>query len=232
MNTKPQMIQKEEQVAQLQAWIQESSAVVLADYRGLTVAEDTELRSKLRQSEIGYKVAKNTLIKRAANNLEITELDEFLEGPTVLAYAADPIAISKILSEFAEDHDALEIKAGMVDGKLVTLDEIKALAKMPSREVLLGRFLGSLQSSMYSLARVLDAVREKAEKGEPLVAEAAPAVEEAPVEAAPAVEEAPVEAAPAAEEAPVEAAPAAEEAPAEAAPAVEEAPAAEETPAE
>lgn len=200
MNKKPQMIQKEEQVAQIQSWLQESAAVVLADYRGLTVAEDTELRAELRKNDIGYKVAKNTLIKRAANNLEITELDSYLEGPTVLAYAADPIAISKILTKFTEGHEALEIKGGLVDGKLVTLDEIKALAKIPGREALLGRFLGSLQSSMYGLARVLDAVREKAEKGEPLVAEAAPAAEETSAEAAPAVEEAPAEAA--AEEAP------------------------------
>ena len=182
MNKKPQMLEKEAQVAQLQTWMKESAAIVLADYRGLTVAEDTELRSELRKNEIAYKVAKNTLIKRAANNLEITDLDSYLEGPTVLAYAADPIAISKILSKFAEEHQALEIKAGLVDGKMVTLDEIKELAKMPSREVLLGRFLGSVQSSLYGLARVLDALREKAEKGEPLVAEAAPV--EAPAEAA------------------------------------------------
>lgn len=200
MNKKPQMLEKEAQVAQLQAWMEENAAIVLADYRGLTVAEDTELRSELRKNEIGYKVAKNTLIKRAANNLEITDLDSYLEGPTVLAYSADPIAISKILAKFAEEHQALEIKAGLMDGKLVTLDEIKTLAKMPSREVLLSRFLGSVQSSLYSLARVLDALREKAEKGEPLVAAApAEAAAEAPAEAV----EAPVEAAatPAAEEA-------------------------------
>lgn len=194
---KPQMIRKEEQVAQLQGWIAESAAVVLADYRGLTVAEDTELRNKLRKSEVGYKVAKNTLIKRAANNLEITDLDQYLEGPTVMAYANDPIAVCKILAEFAEEHTALELKAGLVDGKAVTLEEIQALAKMPSREVLLGRFLGSLQSGLYGLARALDGVREKAEKGEPLVVEAAPAEAAAPAEEAPV--EAPAEAA---EEAP------------------------------
>lgn len=176
---KPQMIRKEEQVAQLQSWIEQSAAVVLADYRGLTVSEDTQLRNQLRASEVGYKVAKNTLIKRAANNLEITALDEYLEGPTVMAYSNDPIAVCKILAEFAEKHTALELKAGLVDGKAVTLEEILALAKTPSREVLLGRFLGSLQSGLYSFARAIDAVREKAENGEPLVAEAAPA-EEAP----------------------------------------------------
>ena len=164
MEKKPQMIQKEAQVAELQGWIKESAAIVLADYRGLTVAEDTQLRSELRKNEIGYKVAKNTLIKRAANNLEITELDSFLEGPTVLAYAADPIAVTKVLAKFAETHKALEIKAGMVDGKFVNADEIKALAKMPSREVLIGRFMGSIQSSLYSFVRAVDAIAAK--KGE------------------------------------------------------------------
>ncbi len=167
MEKKPQMIQKEAQVAELQGWIKESAAIVLADYRGLTVAEDTQLRNELRKNEVGYKVAKNTLIKRAANNLEITELDSFLEGPTVLAYAADPIAVTKVLAKFAETHKALEIKAGMVDGKFVDADEIKALAKMPSREVLLGRFMGSVQSSLYSFVRAVDAIAtKKAEGGE------------------------------------------------------------------
>lgn len=174
MTKKPQMIQKEEQVTQLEAWLKENTAVVLADYRGLTVAEDTALRSELRKNDIGYHVAKNTLIKRAANNLEITALDEYLNGLTALAYAADPVAVTKILSKFAEEHKALELKAGLVDGKFVDAEEIKALAKMPSREVLLGRFMGSIQSSLYGFVRAVDAIREKKENGEPLVA-AAPA---------------------------------------------------------
>ena len=174
MTKKPQMIQQEEQVTQLEAWLKENTAVVLADYRGLTVAEDTALRSELRKNDIGYHVAKNTLIKCAANNLEITALDEYLNGPTALAYAADPVAVTKILSKFAEEHKALELKAGLVDGKFVDAEEIKALAKMPSREVLLGRFMGSIQSSLYGFVRAVDAIREKKENGEPLVA-AAPA---------------------------------------------------------
>lgn len=189
MDKKPQMIQKEEQVAVLQTQIQENAAVILADYRGLTVAEDTELRVELRKNNVGYKVAKNTLIKRAANNLDITSLDEYLEGPTVMAYSADPIAAAKILSKFAENHKALQIKAGLVDGKFVTTEEIGALAKMPSREVLLGRFMGSIQSSLYGFVRAIDAIKTKKENGEPLVVEAAPA--EAPVEVA-AEAEAPV----------------------------------------
>ena len=160
------------QVSQLQNWLQENAAIVLADYRGLTVSEDTALRSELRKNEIGYHVAKNTLIKRAANNLEITDLDEYLNGPTALAFAADPVALTKILSKFAEEHTALELKAGLVDGKFVGAEEIKALAKMPSREVLLGRFMGSIQSSLYSFVRAVDAIKTKKENGEPLTAEA------------------------------------------------------------
>ena len=172
MSKKPQMIEKEEQVSQLQNWLQKNAAIVLADYRGLTVSEDTALRSELRKNEIGYHVAKNTLIKRAANNLEITDLDEYLNGPTALAFAADPVALTKILSKFAEEHTALELKAGLVDGKFVGAEEIKALAKMPSREVLLGRFMGSIQSSLYSFVRAVDAIKTKKENGEPLTAEA------------------------------------------------------------
>ena len=97
MTKKPQMIQKEEQVTQLEAWLKENTAVVLADYRGLTVAEDTALRSELRKNDIGYHVAKNTLIKRAANNLEITALDEYLNGPTALAYA---VLLGRFLGSF------------------------------------------------------------------------------------------------------------------------------------
>lgn len=175
MSKKPQMIEKEEQVAKLQEWLKENAAVVLADYRGLTVAEDTALRSELRKNEIGYHVAKNTLIKRAANNLEITDLDEYLNGPTALAYAADPVAVTKILAKFAEEHKALELKAGLVDGKFVNAEEIQALAKMPSREVLLGRFMGSIQSALYGFVRAVDAIKTKKENGEPLTVEAAPA---------------------------------------------------------
>lgn len=180
MSKKPQMIQKEEQVAQLEAWLKENTAVVLADYRGLTVAEDTALRNELRKNEIGYHVAKNTLIKRAANNLEITDLDEYLNGPTAMAYAADPIVVTKILAKFAEEHKALELKAGLVDGKFVDADAIKALAKMPSREVLLGRFMGSIQSGLYGFVRAVDAIKTKKENGEPLTAAAAEAPAEAP----------------------------------------------------
>jgi len=195
MEKKPQMIAKEQQVAEIQGWIEGAAGVILADYRGLTVAEDTELRNKLREAEIGYKVAKNTLIKRAANNLEITSLDAYLEGPTAIAYSADAVALAKILVEFGEKHKALEVKAGIIDGDFSDAEALTAIAKLPSREVLLGRMLGSMQSSLASFVRVLDAIREKMEAGEPMVAAA-------PAEEAPAEEVAPAEEAPVAEEAP------------------------------
>ncbi|MDD4572133.1 MAG: 50S ribosomal protein L10 [Clostridia bacterium] len=163
MENKPQLVVKENQVAELQSWIAESSGVVLTDYRGLTVSEVTELRANLRKNEVGYKVAKNTLIKRAANNLEITDLDSHFAGPTAIAFAKDPIAVAKTLVEFAEKHKALEIKAGLLDGKFVGIDVIKNLAKLPSREVLLAKMLGSMQSSLYSFVRVIDQIREKQE---------------------------------------------------------------------
>ena len=185
MDKKPQMIEKENKVAELQSWISESNGVVIADYRGLTVAEVTDLRTQLRNAEVGYKVAKNTLIKRAANNLDITELDSYLEGPTAIAYAQDPVALCKILVEFSEQHKALEVKAGYVDGQFADVAMITSLAKLPSREVLLGKLLGSMQSSLYGFVRAIDAIKEKLEAGEPL--EAAPAEEaaaEAPAEEA------------------------------------------------
>lgn len=166
MDKKPQFIAKENQVAELQQQIQESAGVVLADYRGLTVAEVTELRAKLRAENVIYKVAKNTLIKRAANNLEITDLDQYLEGPTAIAFSEDPVAVCRILAEFAETHKALELKAGLLDGKFMDAETINSLAKLPSREVLLGKMLGSMQSSLYSFVRVIDAIREKKEKEE------------------------------------------------------------------
>jgi large subunit ribosomal protein L10 len=179
VDKKPQLIAKENKVAELQDWIQNSNGVILADYRGLTVAEVTDLRAQLRNAEVGYKVAKNTLIKRAANNLDITDLDSYLEGPTAIAYAQDPIALCKILVEFSEKHKALEVKAGYVDGNFADVAMITSLAKLPSKEVLLGRMLGSMQSSLYSFVRVIDAIKNKMEAGEPLEAANTEAAEEA-----------------------------------------------------
>ena len=208
-------------VAQLTERFQNAQAGVLADYRGLTVAQDTALRAKMREAGVEYTVLKNNLTRFAANAAGLSELDEILHGPTAVATSTDDVvAPAKVLVEFAKENEALELKGGFVNGKVISLDEVKVYAAIPSKEVLISKMLGSLQSPISKLARTLQAiVDEEATPGKA-------AAEAAPAEEAPAAEAAPAEEAPAA--APAEEAPAA--APAEEAPAAapaEEAPAAE-----
>lgn len=204
--------QKKATVATLIEKLKNAQAGVLVDYRGLTVSEDTELRRKLREANVEYTVVKNTLTRFAAKEVGLSELDEMLNGPTSLAISdSDPVAPAKIISDFAKKNDKVEIKAGFLDGKVITLDEIKTLANTPSRDTLIAKIMGSLNAPISNLVRTLQALVDNGvEPAEILAA----AKEEAPVaeEAAP-VAEAPAEEAPAAEETPVaEEAPAAEEA--------------------
>ena len=185
-----------------------ASSVVVVDYRGLTVAEDTQLRKQLREAGVSYKVYKNTYVSRAVEGTDFESLREVLEGPSAFAVSAeDATAPARVISEFAKKAPKLEIKAGVVEGTFYDAEGMKAIAEIPSRDVLVSRLLGSLQSPITNLARVIKQIAEKGGAADTAV-EAAPA-EEAPAEAA-------------AEEAPVA------EAPAEEAPAVEEAPATEE----
>ncbi len=210
-------------VAQLTERFQNAQAGVLADYRGLTVEQDTALRVKLREAGVEYTVLKNNLTRFAANAAGLNDLDSVLKGPTAIATSTDDVvAPAKILVEFAKANEALEIKGGFVNGQVISLDEVKTYASIPSKEELIAKMLGSLQAPIGKLARTLQAiVDEEAVPGQAAPAEEAAPVEEAPaVEDAPAEETAPAEVAPVAEEAaPVEEAPAAEEAPAEEAPA-------------
>ena len=203
--------QKKETVAALIEKLKTAQAGVLVDYRGLTVSEDTELRAKLREAGVEYKVVKNTLTRFAAKEVGFDELDEALNGPTSLALGFDdPVAPAKVISDFAKQNENLEIKAGFLDGKVISLDEIKTLANTPSRDTLIAKIMGSLNAPVSNLVRTLQALVDNG-------VEPADIVKDAPVE----------EAAPAAGEAlAAEAAPA-EEAAAEA-PVAEEAPAAEE----
>ena len=199
-------------VAQLTERFQNAQAGVLADYRGLTVEQDTALRVKLREAGVEYTVLKNNLTRFAANAAGLNELDSVLKGPTAVATSTDDVvAPAKILVEFAKTNEALEIKGGFVDGKVISLDEVKTYASIPSKEELISKMMGSLQSPIGALARTLQAIVDN---------EAVPGqakAEEAPAEEAPVAEAAPAEEAPAAEEAaPVEEAPVAEEAPADA----------------
>ena len=209
--------------------ISDAESVLLVNYSGLNVAQDTELRRSLRESNIIYKVYKNTMMNFAFEGTACEELRQHLEGTNAIAVSKeDATAPARVLANFAKKNPQLELVAGIVEGAYYDTKGVEALAAVPTREELLGRLFGSMQGPISALARVLNQIAENggqvAEKEE-----AAPAEAEAPAEeAAPAAEEAPAEeAAPAAEEAPAEeAAPAAEEAPAEeAAPAAEEAPA-------
>ncbi|MBJ68236.1 MAG: 50S ribosomal protein L10 [Gemmatimonadetes bacterium] len=149
--------EKVDKVEELTAALSSAKAIYLADFTGLDVAKVTGLRNKLRDAEVGYQVVKNRLAKRAAAKAGISGLDEHLIGPTAIAFTnEDPIAPAKILQDFADEDDAFSIKLGFMDGQVLSPEEIKALSKLPSREELLGKVLGSVQSPMYGLAGVLN----------------------------------------------------------------------------
>lgn len=203
---------KKAQVSELIEVLKGATTGVLVDYRGLTVEEDTKLRNDLRAAGVKYFVVKNTLLRLAANQTGLEELDSILHGPTALAVSEDAVAPAKVLADFAKDNETLEIKSGFMDGKVLSLDEIKTLAKTPSKETLIAKIMGSLNSPISGLARLLSTIAEGGVEIADLVAKKAgeaPA-EEAKAEEAPA-EEAKVEEVK--EEAP--AAEVAEEAPAE-----------------
>ncbi|MGN0170833.1 MAG: 50S ribosomal protein L10 [Lachnospiraceae bacterium] len=203
-------------VQEISEQIKDAQSVVLVDYRGLTVEQDTELRRQLRAAGVSYKVYKNTMMRFAFKGTDFESLDVHLDGPSAMAVSSeDATAPARVLAKFAKTAPALELKGGVVEGTYYDQAGISQIATVPSREELLSKFLGSIQSPISNLARVLNQIAEKGGAGN---CEAASVAEEAPAE----------EAAPAAEEAVAEeAAPAAEEAPAEETPAAEEAPAAE-----
>ena len=142
--------------------IKDAASVVLVDYRGLTVAQDTELRKQLREAGIIYKVCKNTMMKRAFEGTDFAALDEHLEGPSAIAISKDDAtAPARILCKFAKDAKALELKAGVIEGTVYDVDGLTELSKIPSREELLSKLLGSLQSPITNLARVLNQIAEQ-----------------------------------------------------------------------
>ncbi len=174
MDKKPQRIAKENLVAALKELFQNNSAVLLMDYKGITVNDDTAFRRAMREAGVTYQVSKNTFIKRAANDEGITDLDPFLEGTSSIAFSNDPVALAKVVSDFAKDHPAIVVKAGLLEGKLLPAADVAALAKLPSREVLLSQVLAGMQSPMTGFAgalqgllrnfvNVLDQIREQKE---------------------------------------------------------------------
>lgn len=150
--------QKQAIVDELAQKIESAAAGVFVDYRGLTVEEDTKLRAAMRQEGIEYKVVKNTLTRFAVNKIGMTGLDEILNGPTSLAISQDdPAAPARVISKFAKEYEVLEIKSGFVDGKVISISEIKDLADLPSREVLVAKALGGLNAPISGFANVLNA---------------------------------------------------------------------------
>ena len=142
--------------------IKDAQSVVLVDYRGLTVAQDTELRKQLREAGVIYKVYKNTLMKRAFEGTDFAQLDNLLDGPSAIAISKeDATAPIRVLNNVAKEAEALEFKGAVVEGTLYDIDGIKSLASIPSREELISKLLGSLQSPITNLARVLNQIAEK-----------------------------------------------------------------------
>lgn len=150
---------KEALVEEFAEKLKVAKAAFLADYRGLNVEQANTLRRKLQGVDVEYRVVKNTLLRLAAKDTDVACLDEFLTGPTAIALVNnDPVAPAKALVEFAKQNSIFELKAGMLDGKLLAVDDIKALAELPSREELLAKMLGSMSAPATNFVGVLAAV--------------------------------------------------------------------------
>ena len=151
-------------VAEISELLSDAKAAVLVDYRGLTVEQDTILRKQLREAGVTYKVYKNTMLHLAFKGTDFEAMNEKLEGPTALAVSGtDASAPARILYEFAKKAPALELKGGVVEGTYYDEKGIQVIATIPSREVLLGKLLGSIQSPITNLARVLNQIAESKE---------------------------------------------------------------------
>lgn len=175
--------------------IKDAQSVVLVDYRGLTVAQDTELRKQLREAGIVYKVYKNTMMKRAFEGTEFEGLGECLAGPSAIAISRDDAtAPARIICKFAKTAEKLELKGGVVEGNIYDVAGLTELSKIPSREELLSRLLGSMQSPITNFARVIKQIAEQGgEASSAETEEAAPAEAVTAAEAAPAEAETPAE---------------------------------------
>ena len=162
-------------IAEIKTTMQNAKGLVLADFRGIKVAQDTKLRRKMREAGVEYSVIKNNMASIAAKEAGIEGLDNYLKGPLAMVSSKnDPVAPAKLISEFIKDNRIMEIKGGLVEGKVIDAEGVKSLANLPSREVLLARLLGSMQSpitgfvtvlqgNIRNLVYALDAVRQQKE---------------------------------------------------------------------
>mgnify|MGYP001167113431 CR=1 FL=1 len=163
---RPTVIREEkvQAINEIATKLRESQTTVVADYRGLTVAQVTELRKQLREAGVEFQVLKNSLTRLATAKESLSDLDQYLTGPNALAFSKeDVIAPAKIIAEFAKKNEALEIKGGVIEGKVVDAEQIKALASLPSREGLLSMLLSVLQAPMRNMALAVKAVAEQKE---------------------------------------------------------------------
>jgi large subunit ribosomal protein L10 len=153
---------KEAKVKEIEEKMKKANSIVFARYQGLTVEEDTKLRKNLREAGIEYKVYKNTLSKLAAKKLGFDEVEDAFSGPISTAFGYDdPAAPARILNDFSKDHKVLELKGGVIDGKVFDKDKIQKLASIPPRDVLIAKLLGSLKAPLSKFVYLLNAVEEK-----------------------------------------------------------------------
>ena len=156
---------KQVQVQEITEKFQGAASVVVVDYRGLNVAQVTELRKQLREAGVEFKVYKNTLTRRAAEAAGVEGINEVLTGPNAIAFSTeDVVAPAKIINEFAKKNEALEIKAGIIEGTISSVEDVKALAELPSREGLLSMLLSVLQAPVRNFALATKAVAEQKEE--------------------------------------------------------------------
>ena len=156
---------KKVQVEEIAAKFKAAASVVVVDYRGLTVGQATELRKQLREAGVEFKVYKNSLSRRAAEIAGLEGINEYLTGPNAIAFSnEDVVAPAKIINEFAKKNEALEIKAGIIEGNISTVEDVKALAELPSREGLLSMLLSVLQAPVRNFALATKAVAEQKEE--------------------------------------------------------------------
>lgn len=157
--------QKQALVDEISGKLKEAASVVVVDYRGLNVAQVTELRKQLREEGIEFKVYKNSMTRRAAEAAGLEALNEYMTGPNAIAFSTeDVVAPARIINNFAKENDALEIKAGVIEGNVATLEEVKALAELPSREGLLSMVLSVLQAPIRNFALASKAVADQKEE--------------------------------------------------------------------
>lgn len=155
---------KAQKVEEIREKMEKAKSLVLVNYQGINVVQDTELRQILRKNNVEYKVYKNTMVIRAAEKLGIEGLDPYLEGPVSMAFGYDDeTTAAKLIADFAKDAKKLEIKGGFVDGNVYDAELMNQLAKIPAKEVLIGKFLGSIKSPLSNLVYMLNAVAESKE---------------------------------------------------------------------